>query len=101
MILFALVWTLSACTWVKPTPEGEQVRVLNASQVSICKKLGNTTVSLMAKVGFVERNEETVSEELVTLARNSGGSMGGDTVVPASGIEEGEQSFDVYKCLKP
>ncbi|MFQ5356395.1 MAG: DUF4156 domain-containing protein [Mariprofundaceae bacterium] len=101
ILLFALIWIFSACTWVKPTSDGDQVRVLGATQVSSCKKVGKTTVSVLDKIGFVSRSEETVGEELATLARNSGGNMGGDTVVAVSGIKDGEQSFDVYTCMKP
>ncbi|MDT8375149.1 MAG: DUF4156 domain-containing protein [Mariprofundaceae bacterium] len=91
----------SGCTWVKPTPQGEQIRVLNAGQVTSCKKIGKTTVSVLAKVAFVKRSEKKIKRELETMARNSASSMGGDTVVPVSEISAGEQSFDVYKCANP
>jgi hypothetical protein len=92
---------LVACTWVKLTPEGEKVRVLSSTEVGSCKLKGQTTVALRDKVIGIERNEEKVSEELETLARNAATDLGGDTVVPASAISDGKQVFKVYKCVDP
>jgi len=41
-----------------------------------------------------------MGEELEILAKNSAASMGGNVIVRISGIKDGEQSFDVYKCIK-
>lgn len=89
---------LTSCTWVKPTDSGQHVQLSNESQISQCKKIGKTTVSVLDRVGFVSRSEDLIAKELSTLARNSGASMGGDTVVPADAPSNGEQSFDVYQC---
>lgn len=99
IILLALV--LPACTWVKLTPGGEKVRVLSADEVQSCTKKGKTNVSLKADIGGIERNREKVKTELETLARNSAAELNGDTVVPASEIENGKQTFTVYRCINP
>lgn len=90
---------LSACTWVEPTAQGEKVRVLAAEEVTKCTKVGQTTVSLLAKVIGIERNPHKVQDELNTLARNSAVELDGDTVVPVSAVEDGKQTFDVYRCV--
>ncbi len=90
-----------ACTWVKPTSEGQKVKVVTANEASACKKLGTTEVSLLAKVAGVNRSKKKVQQELQTLARNSGAKMGGDSVVASSEINEGKQNFDVYLCGHP
>ena len=41
------------------------------------------------------------AEELRIVARNSAARMGGDTIVPLTVIEEGQQTFVVYKCVNP
>jgi len=98
--LFALLClTVSACAWVTLTPGGEKVRVLDAGEVSACKELGNTTVSLLAKVAGINRNEAQVEKELSLLARNSAADMGGDTVVPITAVKEGKRAYTVYKCV--
>jgi hypothetical protein len=89
---------LTACTWVKPTDAGQDVRVASYDQVDQCKKIGRTTVSVLDEVAYVSRSEDSVAEELKTLARNSGASMGGNTVVAAGAVSKGEQSFDVFQC---
>lgn len=89
----------SGCSWVKTTPEGEKVRVLDQDEIATCKELGNTTVSLMDKIAGIDRNPQKVEEELRILARNSAARIGGDTVVPASAVENGQQRFAVYRCV--
>jgi hypothetical protein len=96
---------LTGIKWVKLTPEGEKVRVLEKNEVTSCKKLGSTTASLVSKIAIWDRNEKKVKQELEYLARNSAASdfkeQHADTVVPASEIEDGKQKFDVYKCVNP
>lgn len=89
--------------WVKLTPEGEKVRVLEATEVASCKKLGKTTVSIKAKVAGIKRKQKKVKQELEYQARNSAATdfEGGDTVVVTSAITDGKQKFDVYKCVNP
>lgn len=101
-ILSLLITVLIAsCSWVKLTPEGEKVRVLSMNEVSSCKKLGKTTTNLKDKIAGIKRNEKKVQKEMQALARNSAADMGGDTVVPVSEIQEGKQTFEVYKCVNP
>ena len=98
--MLALALTLGACSWVELTPGGEKARVLTPMDVENCAKVGTTTVQTQDTVGgLVYRSSETVTEELETLARNAAEELGGDTVVPVSEIEEGQQTFAVYKCV--
>jgi hypothetical protein len=46
----------------------------------------------------VERGGERLQDELIRLARNEAGDLGGNVIVPESVIEEGRQSFGVYRC---
>lgn len=92
---------LAGCTWVKLTPEGEKVRVLSSTEVNTCKKLGKTVVSVRAVVAGIKRDKDKVKEELETLARNHAIDLEGDTVVPASSIENGQQTFWIYRCVNP
>lgn len=103
-LLHALALTLlaasSSCTWVKPTEPAKSVAVANASNVRGCENLREVTVSVTSKIWFYERDADKVAGELSTLARNEAVNFNGDTVVPVSKIENGRQSFDVYKCSK-
>lgn len=89
---------LSACTWVKVTPEGENVRVADAAAVASCTRLGSVKVSLKHKLGRIERKPEKVASELETLGRNEAAVMGGDVVVAQSPVTEGRQEFAVFDC---
>lgn len=101
LVLAVIGLSLQACAWVTLTPEGEKARVLSSSEVSNCKKLGKTTVSLPDQVAGFERNPDKVVEELQILARNSAADLKGDTVVPVGEHIEGKQTFDVYRCINP
>ena len=91
---------LSACSSLKLTESGEKVRVLDPAEVSSCKNLGRTNTSVTDRVIF-ERPADAVAEELQIVARNSAARMGGDTIVPLTVIEDGQQTFVVYKCVNP
>ena len=81
--------------------EGDDIiRVLDPAEVGSCREMGRTNNSVTAKV-IVERSEDAVAKELRILARNSAARMGGDTIVPLTVIEEGQQTFMVYKCVNP
>ena len=89
-----------ACAWVKLTPGGEAVRVADESQVRGCETKGRTHAQTTDRVAIFARGEQRIQQELESLARNEAALMGGDAIVPASGIERGRQTFDVYNCAK-
>lgn len=91
---------IGGCSGIKLTDDGEKVRVLDPSEISTCRELGKTNTSVTARI-IVDRPEETVSKELRIIARNSAARMGGDTIVPLTVVENGAQTFVVYKCVNP
>jgi uncharacterized membrane protein len=97
-LLIAIITLSSACTWVKVSEDGSKVAVTNMANVSNCEKLRNVTTKVKASVGPIDRNDQKVGTELATMARNEAVNFGGDTVVPTSGINNGSQSFAIYKC---
>ena len=101
IILIALTGLIaSSCSSINLSEGGEKVRVLAPADISSCKKIGQTNASVTDKV-VVKRPIETIELELVTIARNSADNMGGDTVVPLTVVEDGKQSFTIYKCINP
>ena len=90
--------TGSGCTWVDPDAGAGNVALVMPKHVINCKSLGTTTVEVKDKVGFVNRSEEKVAEELLTLARNSAVKLGGDTLVADGAPVDGTQKFKIYKC---
>jgi hypothetical protein len=92
---------LTGCTWVDVKPQGEKVRVLTPQEVTHCRLLGRVTSNTAASVLVFVRGREKVQEEVYRLARNNAGDMGGDSVVPTGPLIEGEQSFNVYRCINP
>lgn len=92
---------VTGCATVKLSENAEKVRVLAPDEVSTCKKLGRASATVTAKTLGIARPIETVTKELVTIASNSATKMGGDTIVPLTVIEDGSQSFIVYKCVAP
>ena len=102
--LFAVVSLASAlvcgCALVELTPAGAGVRLASPESVVSCANLGRVTADVVAKVGFIPRHPDAVQENINVTARNAAAGMGADTIVPASKVENGKQTFDVYRCLR-
>jgi len=98
-LILALALVISGCSLVKLSPEADQVRLMTAKSASRCKVLGTTTVSVLNKILFFDRNEKSMLEELEIMARNSAAKMGGDTASPDGDPVNGEQSYTVYRCI--
>ena len=100
LFIIAIAAVSSSCTWVIVSEKGGSVAVANAANVRGCENVREVTVSVTSKVGFVKRDANKVATELANLARNEAVNFNGDTIVPSSTIENGRQSFNVYKCNK-
>lgn len=100
LIISVLAILMSACATIKLSAEGEKVRVLEPDEVSSCRELGKTNTSVTATI-VVDRPIEAITKELRIIGRNAAAGMGGDTIVPLTVIEQGKQSFVVYKCIDP
>ena len=88
---------LSACTWVHMAPGASAVRVVSAAPAN-CQERGEVEVSVKERLGPYERNPLRVRDELETLARNEAPGLGGDTVQPLDGFEDGSQRYTVWRC---
>ncbi len=100
IILIAAVSTVTACTWVKPTDQGSEVALVKPAHIYDCTKIGSTTSQVKQKVGIIERKEQKVTDELITLAKNEAARVGGDTILAKGAVQDGEQTFDIYRCAK-
>jgi hypothetical protein len=94
-----IVLSLSACASVKLTHGGEKARVLSSGEVTNCQKRGATTVRVKPTLLTIRRQPTVVAKELQILARNSAVNMGADTVSPISKIDNGKQTYAVYRCI--
>jgi hypothetical protein len=99
--IIAATILLSACSSLKLTPDGEKIRVLQPNDVNSCRELGKTNTSVTATVVGIDRPDETIAKELIIIASNGAARMGGDTIVPLTVVEAGQQTFIVYKCINP
>jgi hypothetical protein len=100
LALFILTLSVTACAvpWVKLTPQGENVAVLQSSEVGNCTPNGSTTVTVLSKV-VVNRQPAKVAEELRILARNRAADRG-DAIVAMGPVTNGEQTFNIYQCRR-
>ncbi len=98
-IVLILPLALSACTWgIKLDDAARNVRTAWNGDVSGCKEQGKLSVSVMNRVGPVDRSDLKVRDELEVLARNEAAKMGADTVKPAGDPNEGSQDWLAYSC---
>jgi len=98
LAVLAALGLVGGCSWVKLSPQAEDVAVARADHVQQCRRVGQTTVRTTDSVGGVPRSVDTVNEELRRLARNAAAQAGADTVVPLDKPWWGEQRFDMYRC---
>lgn len=98
LLLTASLVLLGGCTWVKLDDAGARVRVAYDGRVDGCDKAGDVSVSVKDRVGFYDRKDLKVKDELETLARNQAISLPADTIVPRGEPRNGEQTFDAYRC---
>ncbi len=86
------------CNWVPLTSEGENVRVLQASAVTDCQKVGKVSSKTSDRILIFARTDRKIREELESLARNEAVDLNGDAIVPIGTEADGRQSFEVYRC---
>ncbi|HMB57127.1 MAG TPA: DUF4156 domain-containing protein [Arenimonas sp.] len=94
-----LVLSLSACTFVKMAPGGEQIKVVAANRdMAACEKRGEIEVSVKDRLGPYSRDALRVRDELETLARNEAPGLKADTVQPKTEPKDGVQRFLAFRC---
>lgn len=98
LLLTATLVLLGGCTWVKLDDAGSRVRVAYDGRIDGCDKAGEVSVSVKDRVGFYDRKDLKVKDELETLARNQAISLPADTIVARGEPRNGEQTFDAYRC---
>jgi len=90
---------LAACSWgIKLDSGGDKVRVAWDGNVDGCKDAGKVTVSVLDRVGPVDRSGLKVSDELEIMARNEAAGLGADTIRPIGQPHDGAQSWNAYTC---
>jgi hypothetical protein len=95
-MLLAAAVLVTGCSYVQETTEGQGVRVVSTADVGQCTDLGKVTVSVV-KMG---RGEQFVRDDLIRLARNKAANSGADTIAAAGEPLNGEQVFNMYRCIK-
>ena len=101
ILLPAVAAITAGCAFVNLSDAGAAVRLASPEAVVTCTNLGRTTASVVHEVGFIPRHPDAVQDNLNVTARNSAAGMGADTIVPATGIQDGKQTFNVYRCARP
>ena len=93
------LFLLSACSFVKLTPAGENVAVVRLGEVANCTNTGSsTTVEVLSKV-VINRSPDKVALELRIQARNAAADRG-DTIVAMTPVTDGKQTFNIYRCRR-
>ncbi|HEY8327719.1 MAG TPA: DUF4156 domain-containing protein [Rhodanobacter sp.] len=99
LLLLVPVLLLGACSWgITLDDAAKSVRTAWSGDVSSCRDLGKVTVSVMERVGPVDRNDIKVRDELEVLARNEAAKMHADTIKPLAEPADGSQPWGAYQC---
>lgn len=99
LLAVAATLGLSACTFVHMAPGAREVRVLSTAPAN-CEKRGEVSVGVQDKVGFYQRSEVQVRDELETLARNEAPAVGADAISPLGPPRDGEQRWAMWRCVR-
>lgn len=91
---------LAACasSMIEVRKGSERVSLAEANQVAACQSKGKTTVSVLAKVGFVVRDAADVEANLYQMATNDAVDVGADTLVKGDSTVLGSRTYSLYKC---
>lgn len=100
LFIFSLlaIAAVSCSSWVQLTSAGAEVQLATPAEVTACTRLGSSRANVLDQVAFIQRGTQRLQDELITLARNEAGDMGGNRIVAESTITEGTQTFGVYRC---
>jgi len=99
IILLVSACVLSACSFVKMAPGGDEVKVAAIGKdLSACEKRGEITVSVKDRLGPYERDVLRVKDELEVLARNEAPGLKADTVQAVAEVNDGTQKWRAYRC---
>ena len=100
LFVFSSTQLLNACTWVEVDEHGIGVQSISRDEPAPahCQNKGQVEVSVVHEVGFYDRDEEKITKELLTLARNEAGLMGANVIQAHGPAKEGRQRFDVFHC---
>lgn len=99
-VILPLIAGLDGCasSLIGDREGSDRVSLADANQVSGCQSKGKTIVSVLAKVGYINRLDEVVEADLYQLARNDAVDAGADTLVKGESQEFGKRTFEMYKC---
>lgn len=94
----AVLLTACASTLIEKKLGSEGVAVVDANAVSGCQSKGSVTASVLAKVWFIQRGEESIEQNLLQMARNSAVEDNADTIVKGESKQLGERTYYLYQC---
>lgn len=98
LLIASAITLTNACTWVKISPDAEQVVVLPPERVNPCNRVGQINSSVRANlIGSIARDTTKVRNELDNLARQQAHQMGANTIVRQS-IVNGNGTYMAYSC---
>lgn len=98
LLIPAAALLVAACETIPAKPGAAQVAVIEEAAAAACERKGATTVSVLARMGFVERTDAVIAEDLVRLAANDAAELGGDSLVALGPVTEGKRKFAIYRC---
>ena len=96
LIILLLLIPVAGCA-PELTYDGRNTIIGNIEKIKSCRLLGNTSISLPQTTAKM-LNKEEISMRLQIEARNFGGRIGADTVIPVDEIKEGKQLFQLFFC---
>jgi len=93
-----VMFILTACVGRGLQHSSNEVRLLIAEPSGDCENVGATHVSVGGRRAHPDWSPDRIASELQNLARNGAIQLGGNAILPMTGIIDGTQSFTVFRC---
>ena len=76
----------------------ESINVVNKFNADQCVLKSTVTVSVLAEVGFIDRNPESIKLDLDQLAKNAAIDNQGNTITRIDSSENGKATYQILYC---
>jgi len=96
--LIPLLFLFGCAKFIDIIPGSESINVVNKFNADQCILKSTTTVSVLAEVGFIDRDSESIKLDLDQLAKNAAIDNQGNTIIKIGSSENGKATYQILYC---
>ena len=97
-ILISSLILFGCAKFIDIKPGSESINVVNKFNADQCVLKSTVTVSVLAEVGFIDRDPESIKLDLDQLAKNAAIDNQGNTITRIDSSENGKATYQILYC---